>query len=47
MAREFRDNLRRQVLRYHLVLARVVIQLVERRQEGSTEGVPGKTQEVM
>lgn len=39
-ARKVGDDLRRQVLRDDLVLTRVVVQLVEGRQEGSTEGVP-------
>lgn len=30
-----------QVLRYDLVLTRIVVQLIKGREEGSTEGVPG------
>lgn len=46
VARELRDDLGRQVLGDHLVLARVVVELVERHQEGPAEGVPGGEQRV-
>lgn len=36
----------RQVLGNDLVLARIVVQLVERREEGPAEGVPAEEQEV-
>lgn len=39
------DDLRHQVLRNNFMLTRVVIQLIKCRQEGSTEAIPGKTQE--
>lgn len=46
VARELRDDLGRQVLGDHLVLARIVVQLVERGQEGPAEGVPAEEQGV-
>lgn len=46
VARELRDDLGRQVLCDHLVLACIVVQLIERRQEGPAEGVPAEEQAV-
>lgn len=45
VARQLSDDLRRQVLRYDLVLTRVVVQLVKGRQERPTEGISGETRE--
>lgn len=44
---KLRDDLGHKVLRNDFMLARIVIQLIERRQEGSTETVPGDTEEIM
>lgn len=40
---QLRDDLRHKVLRDDLMLARVVVELVQRRQEGPTKAVPGDT----
>lgn len=42
---QLRDDLRHKVLRDDLMLARVVVELVQRRQEGPTKAVPGDTAE--
>lgn len=44
---QLRDDLRHKVLRDDLMLARVVVELVQRRQEGPTKAVPGDTAEMM
>lgn len=43
--RQLRDDLGREVLGDDLMLAGIVVQLVERQQEGSAESVPGDREE--